>query len=146
MSRHRDHGWLPTAGQQGAIGLSVSWRAYNIARHHAANGVDPALAARHGAKAADYTVAYWLSIGWITAFFALFLWEPLPLLIWKCGLTFYGVLILVRLKRFKNTDPRYRINYLVPTWVLVLGWVLWIVALAGAGLVYLWNSVSATTP
>lgn len=132
---------LPSVPTQSAVGLAVGARAYRIARFHAAQGVDPHLAAQYGARAADATFCFWVGVFPPAVFFGLFMWKTPVLIGWKVVLVALALVIWRRLRTYLNTSPIYRCRYAVPTWVFCTAYVLWLVGLVVGYLVYLWYTV-----
>lgn len=105
MSRPRNHGILPTLGQQLAGTAVQAQIAYKIAHRLAAQGVDPTVAARHAATASNCVVGYW-GVYPLASLIALFLApHAAPLLLWALGTWAFTAVLHGRMKAFRDAVP-----------------------------------------
>lgn len=131
-------GVLPTPTEQASIALVVMADAHNIAREQAAQGVPPEFAAPHAARAADFRLSFWLSVGFVTLVLSPLQFAGPVIAAWYWILAGLAVVIYLRLQTYVRTPGDKMVRYPIPTAFLVLAWVLWLVVLVVGGLAYLW--------
>lgn len=128
MSRQRNHGWLPTTGQQVAGTAMQAKIAYKVARRLAAQGVDPTLAARHAANVSNCVMGYW-GVYPLASFIGLVLGpQGFPLLLWALGTWAFTAVLYVRLRDFQNAVPPAIPTYEFSSPSLAALSLLWIIA------------------